>query len=113
MGRMYGHSSVPTVAAADVPVDAPLIDVREADEWAMAHVDGSAHVPMGDLPARLDELPRDRTVFVLCAVGGRSAHVTAWLVAQGFDAANVDGGLAAWIRAGRPVVDGAGSTVKF
>jgi rhodanese-related sulfurtransferase len=106
MDHMHAHPGVPTIAAADVPAGAALIDVRETDEWAMAHVDGSAHVPMSELPSRLAELPRDRTMFILCAVGGRSAHVTAWLVAQGFDAANVDGGLAAWIRAGRPVVDG-------
>ncbi len=103
---MFGHRPVPTVAARDVAGDAYILDVREPHEWLDSHVDGSVHVPMQTLPDRVDELPRDRTITVLCAVGGRSAHVTAWLLEQGFDAVNVDGGIYAWREAGRPIVPG-------
>ncbi|MDQ1726853.1 MAG: hypothetical protein QOK14_898 [Frankiaceae bacterium] len=105
---MFGHRPVPTVAAPDVPADAYILDVREYSEWAEVHVDGSVHMPMQTVPDRVGELPHDRTVTVLCAVGGRSAQVTAWLAAQGFDAVNVDGGIYAWIDAGRPTVAGQG-----
>ena len=100
---MFQHGSPPSVAARDVPADAFIVDVREPDEWADGHVAGSVHMPMQTVPERLAELPRDRQIVVLCAVGARSAHVTAWLVGAGFDAVNVDGGIHAWVNAARPV----------
>jgi rhodanese-related sulfurtransferase len=60
-------------------------------------------VPMGQVRSRLDELPRDRPVAVVCHLGGRSAQVTAFLVASGFDARNVEGGMRAWAAAGLPL----------
>lgn len=89
--------------------DAYIIDVREAEELAQARVDGAHHIPLGELVARLDEVPRDRTVFVMCHVGGRSAQAVAYLEQQGVDAVNVDGGILQWYRAGLPVeMGGAG-----
>src|SRR4051794_24630996 len=111
MGSMFDNSAVPAVDVADIPDDAYVVDVREQDEWDMAHVEGSRHVPMSQFIERIDEIPRDRTLTVLCAVGGRSAQVTAWLNAQGYDAVNVTGGIQSWMYAGRPVVDGAGNPV--
>ncbi|MCU1678009.1 MAG: sulfurtransferase [Frankiales bacterium] len=107
MAVMFGHRPIPTVAARDVAPDAFILDVREPEEWADGHVDGSVHMPMQTIPERLHELPAEKRITVLCAVGGRSAQVTAWLVAQGYDAVNVDGGIYAWVDAGRPVVSGA------
>jgi rhodanese-related sulfurtransferase len=101
---MFGRPSLPTVAAADVPADAYLLDVREDDEWAAGHIAGAVHLPLMDLPTRLDEVPRDRTVTVVCRVGGRSAQAVGWLVQQGYDAVNLDGGMFAWASAGREVV---------
>lgn len=103
---MWNSPAVPSIAVTDVTDAMLLLDVRDPDEHAAARVDGSVHIPMMTLPDRLDELPRDQRVAVLCAVGGRSAQVTAWLVAQGYDAANVDGGISAWAAAGLPVVTG-------
>ena len=100
---MFRHAALPTVDARDIPPGAFIIDVREADEWADGHIAGSLHMPMQSVPDRLGELPRDRQVTVLCAVGGRSAHVTAWLVAQGYDAVNAAGGIQAWAAAGRHI----------
>lgn len=73
-----------------------LLDVREPSELRLASVPGALHVPMRTVPARLDELPRDRPIHVLCHHGGRSQVVADWLRAKGFDAANVAGGIAAW-----------------
>ncbi|WP_182526516.1 rhodanese-like domain-containing protein [Nocardioides dongkuii] len=85
---------------------ATLVDVRETREYVDAHVPGAVSIPMGQLTARLDELDRSSPVHVVCASGNRSAAMTDVLTAQGFDAVNVVGGTAAWVRAGRPVVRG-------
>jgi rhodanese-related sulfurtransferase len=55
---------------------------------------------MNEVPARVDELPRDRTVFVICQSGGRSAQVTGYLRQQGIDAINVAGGTGEWAARG-------------
>lgn len=98
---------LPTTDAASVPADAPLLDVREQDEWDAGHVDGALHIPIGEVVARIEELP-DEKLYVLCRVGGRSAQVVQYLVAQGREAVNVDGGMFAWEAAGRPMVSGDG-----
>lgn len=73
-----------------------LLDVREPFELQRARVEGALHVPMRQVPARLAELPRDKPVYVLCHHGNRSQAVADWLKPQGFDAANVAGGIDAW-----------------
>ncbi|MCP9987367.1 MULTISPECIES: rhodanese-like domain-containing protein [Streptomyces] len=99
---------LPAVDAASVPADALVLDVREDDEWAAGHVEGALHVPMSDFVARFGEVTEavadGRRAHVVCRVGGRSAQVTQYLVQQGIDAVNVDGGMLAWERAGRPMV---------
>ena len=103
----------PTVDASDVPPGATILDVREDDEWAAGHVDGSTHVPLSELPGRVGEVPATDPLVVVCRVGGRSAQVTAWLRAQGREAVNLTGGLQSWESAGRPLVtaDGRPGTV--
>ena len=96
----------PGVWARDVPDDALLIDVREADEWAEERVPSARHLPMSEFVARQGELPTDQRLYILCHVGARSARVAAYLQQQGVDAVNVEGGLVAWEAAGRPIVYG-------
>ncbi|MGW4897668.1 rhodanese-like domain-containing protein [Kitasatospora sp. NPDC004240] len=98
---------IPTTDAASVPVDAALLDVREQDEWDAGHVEGALHIPIGEVIARLGELPEEK-LYVLCRVGGRSAQVVQYLVQQGREAVNVDGGMYAWEGAGRPMVSSDG-----
>ncbi|MFC1410297.1 rhodanese-like domain-containing protein [Streptacidiphilus sp. N1-12] len=105
------HAAVPTVDAASVPATGALLDVREQDEWDAGHVDGALHIPMNEVPARLGELP-DEKLYVVCRVGGRSAQVVQYLVAQGREAVNVDGGMYAWEAAGRPMT-GTGGAEAF
>lgn len=76
--------------------EALLLDVREPSELAIASVEGALHVPMRQVPARLADIPKDRPVLVLCHHGGRSQMVADWLVAQGYRAENVPGGIDAW-----------------
>ncbi|MDT0446037.1 rhodanese-like domain-containing protein [Streptomyces johnsoniae] len=99
--------ALPTVTADAVPAGAPLLDVREPEEWAAGHAEGALHIPIGQVVERLGEitaLASEGRLHVVCKVGGRSAQVTAYLVQQGLDAANVDGGMHAWQAAGRPLV---------
>ncbi|MER7755934.1 rhodanese-like domain-containing protein [Kitasatospora sp. NPDC097643] len=100
-------AQIPSVTAAAVPADAALLDVREQDEWDAGHVDGALHIPIGEVIARIGDLP-DEKLYVLCRVGGRSAQVVQYLVQQGRDAVNVDGGMYAWEGAGRPMVSSTG-----
>ena len=99
---------VPTVPAHEVPEDAVVLDVREVDEWVHGHIDGATHIPMGDVPARLDEIPEGDPLYVMCSRGGRSARVAAWLNLNGYDAVNVGGGMGMWEASGRPMVSETG-----
>ncbi|MFH5821047.1 rhodanese-like domain-containing protein [Georgenia sp. AZ-5] len=95
-----------------VPHGYVLLDVREQDEWDAGHAPGAVHIPMGELPVRVDDIP-EGDLLVVCRSGGRSARSVAWLNQAGFDAYNVDGGMKAWERAGLPLTtdDGAAPTV--
>ncbi|HEY1118785.1 MAG TPA: NTP transferase domain-containing protein [Acidimicrobiales bacterium] len=102
------------VPAIDIPtlrqkLDAgePLFDVRQPDEYEEARAPGAVLVPLGEVPDRIDEFPTDRTVYVICKSGGRSAKAVEHLRANGVDAVNVDGGTMAWIEAGNAVERGA------
>lgn len=99
---------VPSVPAATVPEDAVLLDVREDDEWTAGHAPQAVHVPMGEVPQRIGEIPDEGTVHVICRSGGRSAQVTAYLNQGGRQAVNVAGGMQAWAAAGRPMGAGSG-----
>ncbi|MHA7132253.1 molybdopterin-synthase adenylyltransferase MoeB [Oerskovia turbata] len=88
---------------ADPGDDVLLLDVREDWETRIVGIDGARVVPSGvfagpGADAALANLPRDRTVAVLCKVGGRSDRVAALARAAGIDARNVEGGILAWAR---------------
>jgi rhodanese-related sulfurtransferase len=101
------------VSVADVPADAFVLDVREDDEWVAGHVPGALHVPMMEIPARADEVPTDRDVVVVCRMGQRSAQVVAYLRQSGFEnVINLDGGMASWDAAGRPMVSEDGGAAR-
>jgi len=85
---------------------AVLVDVREPDEYARAHVPGARLIPMGQLSSRLPELDRSRPVHLICASGNRSGAMCRLLTANGFEAVNVEGGTKAWVGSGRPVESG-------
>jgi rhodanese-related sulfurtransferase len=97
-------SDVPEISVQDLPADAVLLDVREPDEWAAGHVDGASHVPLADVPRRLNTLPEGQPLYVLCRSGQRSGRAVAWLAGQGVQAVNVAGGMKAWSAAGKPMV---------
>ena len=74
-----------------------VLDVREARELDVAAYPFPVlHIPMSQIPARLDEIPGDRTIVCACRSGSRSAHVAAFLRSHGKDAVNLEGGILAW-----------------
>lgn len=99
---------VPTASVSELPAgELSLVDVREDDEFAAGHAPDALHIPLRDLPARMDELaeyPDDRPIYVVCRTGGRSEMATAFLNANGYDAFNVAGGMKSWLTEGRPIV---------
>ncbi|MBC5798514.1 MAG: sulfurtransferase [Candidatus Eremiobacteraeota bacterium] len=82
-----------------------VLDVREDEELALASFPDARHIPMDQIPARLNEVPTDRDIVVLCHSGGRSAVVAAYLRAHGFPrVANLRGGIDAWSQQIDPTV---------
>lgn len=106
--------SLPTVRPADLSDDAVLLDVREPDEWAAGHAPGAVHIPLGELVARVGELPQgEGPLAVTCRAGGRSSQAVRWLTQQGYDVANLDGGMKAWESAGKSVISDSSSTAHI
>jgi rhodanese-related sulfurtransferase len=100
--------NVPTVTVDEMPSGALLLDCREDEEWTAGHIDGALHMPMNSIPQRLhyepEALAPEATIVVVCKMGSRSASVAAWLNENGRNAVNLDGGMLAWVRSGRPMV---------
>lgn len=84
-----------------------LLDVREPDEWVAGHIPGSVHIPLGQLAARVSEVPADRVVVVVCRSGNRSAQGRDILRDAGLDrVTSMAGGVIDWSAAGLPLVTG-------
>lgn len=94
-------------ASTDVPRSVPVndisslqgafvLDVREPGEFAGGSVPGAVNIPLGDLPRRLADVPRDRTIACLCRSGNRSGKAQSILLGKGYDAVNLTGGMLAW-----------------
>ena len=106
MSMFHGHK-IPEVKAVDAEngsVENVLLDVREADEWEAGHAPRAQWVPLGDLEGARFRLPMNRRIVCVCRSGVRSARATESLIAWGFTAANMEGGMKAWAASGLPVV---------
>jgi rhodanese-related sulfurtransferase len=99
-----------SVSASQIPEGAALVDVREDDEWAAGHAPQAVHIPLADVPRRLDDLPSGE-LYVVCRSGGRSARAAAYLNSGGYTAINVDGGMQSWQAAGRQMRSEHGSDI--
>jgi rhodanese-related sulfurtransferase len=86
------------------PAKPILLDVRETSEFVEVRAPGAVLTPTSLFMTRVDELPTDRPLMVVCHMGGRSAAVAGYLIRAGrTDVVNVAGGMEAWERAGLPV----------
>lgn len=79
-----------------------LIDVREPDEYAQARIPGAILIPLGQVEARMGEIPADKPVILVCRSGGRSAMAAQMLRANQFggELYNLEGGTMGWVQAG-------------
>jgi phage shock protein E len=81
-----------------------LLDVRTLDEYAQGHIAGSTLIPLDTLSTRLDELPRDGQILVICRSGSRSAQARDLLLASGFSkVTSIRGGIQAWVNLSLPL----------
>lgn len=110
-------SELPSVPAAELPADLTepvvLLDVRENEEWQHGHAPGAIHIPMAEVPSRIGEIDAEAELYVVCKAGGRSLRVVEYLAQIGYEATNVDGGMAAWQAAGRPIVRDDGAEARI
>lgn len=103
----------PVVPAVDIgqldaarAAGAPVIDVRQPEEYDTGHVPGARLIPLSEVGTRLSEVPTQGPVYVICLSGSRSARAVDFLRRSGVDALNVAGGTKAWIESGRAVARG-------
>ena len=110
-----GAPMTESLAVPEVDVDdlqkmlaegATVLDVREPDEVDEVRVPGGLRIPLQSLPERLNEIPLSGTLYVICAVGGRSQAAVEFLRDNGIDAVNVAGGTNAWVAADFPTESG-------
>jgi molybdopterin/thiamine biosynthesis adenylyltransferase/rhodanese-related sulfurtransferase/molybdopterin converting factor small subunit len=81
----------------DAKEDFFLLDVREPNEYQIGRIPGSTLIPLGEVPRRYQEIPRDKEIIVHCKMGGRSAKAAEFLRQQGFkNVKNLKGGILDW-----------------
>jgi rhodanese-related sulfurtransferase len=81
---------------------AQLVDVRADHEWEAGHLPGAVHIPLPELPARIEEIEKDRPVILYCRGGNRSTMATVALAEAGYDAAKLSEGATGWEEEGLP-----------
>jgi rhodanese-related sulfurtransferase len=85
--------------------DVVIVDVRRPDEYAEGHVKGAMFIPVDDVLARVDELPKDKKLLFICAAGVRSGLACEMAAAMGIDTEklyNIEDGTGPWIEKGYP-----------
>ena len=94
-------------AAALQAAGAFMLDVREPDEWVQGHIEGATLIPLGQLAARVAEVPQDRQVVVVCRSGNRSAEGRDVLAGAGYPSVtSMAGGMNDWAASGYPPTSG-------
>ena len=84
-----------------------ILDVRQPEEWTQFHIPGATLIPLGDLPSRLSEVPKDREVVVVCRTGNRSAQGRDILRNAGYTlVTSMTGGVTEWQAQGLPIATG-------
>jgi len=83
-----------------------VLDVRTPEEWEEYHAPNTTLIPLDELASRVNELPKDRLIVVICRSGNRSQTGRDILLQAGFNATSTNGGLNAWRDKGYPIVSG-------
>ena len=84
-----------------------LLDVRTQEEWESGHIDGAVLIPLDQLESRVEELPTDQDILIICRSGNRSGQARDLLRGVGLSrTTSISGGITAWMAANLPVVTG-------
>ena len=104
-GASMANDSIPSIDAATLMQQMEtekkpfLLDVRQPREYALNHIKGATLIPLGELPHRVSEIPKDTPIIVYCRSGNRSARAVSYLIDQGYsDIHNLTGGMIVWSR---------------
>jgi len=90
--------------------DILLLDIRSDNEIINGIIPNSLHLPIHLFPLRANDFPTNKEIIVYCHVGGRSASAVRWLEENGFNnAADINGGIVAWVRSGLEAVPNSGN----
>jgi rhodanese-related sulfurtransferase len=103
-GKGKGDQVDPVEAKQLLDDGALLVDVREPHEYQAGHAPKAKHIALGVVGHRQAELPKDRTIVLVCRSGRRSDQAATQLRAADFTVVNLKGGMQAWQAAGLPVV---------
>ena len=104
-GEPYWRISLEEAKAMIDSGNAVVIDVRQPDEWASGHVAGATHIPVDDVLARIDELPTNKDLLFICAMGVRSGLACEMAAAMNLATDrlyNIEDGTPAWIEKSYP-----------
>ncbi|MBM3934194.1 MAG: rhodanese-like domain-containing protein [SAR202 cluster bacterium] len=108
-GEPYYRLTVDEAGKMHGKPDTMFIDVRKPDEYRSGHVKNATLIPVDDVLAKVDDLPRDKNLVFICAVGARSGLACEMAAAMGLDQEklfSVDGGTPVWIQKGLPTSRG-------
>lgn len=115
-GAIIFNSLSPKTMALEVSVSeayalreegAFILDVREPSEWDEKHIEGATLIPLGELSNRLNEVPKDQEIVVVCRSGNRSQTGRDILLTNGFDSVtSMAGGINEWIASGYEAIFG-------
>ena len=109
-GEPYYRISIDEAAEMYRGDDAVVVDVRRPDEYTAGHVKDAIYITVDDVLGRIDELPDDKDLLFICAMGVRSGLACEMAAAMGVDTErlyNIESGTDAWIQAGNPTSYGA------
>lgn len=110
LARLF--AGVPSVSAGEarelVDAGAVMVDVRTTGEWNAGHCASAMHMALDQLSQKQRRIPKSKKVVVVCRSGNRSRGATKQLIASGYDAVNLSGGMNAWQRSGESLVDRSG-----
>ena len=98
--------TIDTKQLAELGEQATVIDVRERDEFSAVRIPWASNVPLSELVERVEEVPENGPVYVICAAGVRSERAATYLEQQGKPVVNVLGGMSEWAGSGLPVERG-------
>ena len=95
-------------AKARIENEQPLLilDVRQPDEFRAGHIAGAKLIPLSELGARINELPKDKEILCVCSSGARSSAAARQLSSAGFNVLNMRGGMMGWQQAGYAIKKG-------